>query len=142
MSERAYLLSIPIVMVMIALGCFYFYREMRQSSREARTWSTILNLSAAVDSEIEKGSLSSLLEKASSERGWYRLNDAEYDNLILDLKSYDLDPPSSWDKKGPLLDFWGNRFVVMIKVIDGGRDVKIMSKGRDGLLGTDDDIEK
>jgi hypothetical protein len=71
------------------------------------------------------------------------LDQIQYDKIIKELVSRgcNLDPPHGWDRNKPLLDPWGSRPIIWCKQLqDGQYAVEVTSKGKDGLLGTADDI--
>ena len=72
---------------------------------------------------------------------WYVLSDREYDQIIPRVSRHQLDVDPTWDPAKPLLDRWGNRYAIAVRVLRPGEaDVAVISKGPDGRLFTGDDV--
>lgn len=127
---------IGVVCVAVFLRC-----KAVPAMQEARAHSTVAAIAAAMATELS----GSLAEEEFSDVGseWRILDDAQYDRVISRLgRRYNLDPPKKgWIVGEALLDPWQNRFKVAVrKMGDNKYEVRVVSVGRDGELGTADDL--
>ncbi len=123
----------------IVLASAFVLDKTRKASRDALTIGSVKALHAALVSELREGNRDLEEVFRSAEAKWRVLSASDYDKTIaiLDKKKYPLDAAPS----RPLVDLWGNRFVISYrKLPDGNYDFIVVSNGRDGSYGTADDV--
>lgn len=128
------------LVILISLGITTFI----QQSKSSGSFGTVSAVSAALLSELRNGNI--VLEEIfqTSNQEWRFLAPSEYDRVITELhKSHNLDAPRGWQPSMPLLDLWGNRYEIGYRRLgDQVYEATVVSKGRDGILGTKDDLSR
>lgn len=140
MSRNQRNLLLVVLGVSICLGViFLVLKKCEKEGMRAHTIGTVLAINAALLSELEKGNSGLKEIFCSADEQWWSIAVPEYDKAIteLDDKSYDLDDGSA----RPLLDLWGSRLVIVYRKLPSGfYDFLVVSKGPDGIYGTEDDV--
>jgi hypothetical protein len=91
----------------------------------------------AIDSELHQNGNTKKFFTQNTEE-WTALTDNQYDELITELvKKYEI---GNWEGKPSQIYFdpWGHRFTICYRNM--GYDLRIVSKGVDGIYGTKDDL--
>jgi hypothetical protein len=138
--------------IMLSLICFFscvcillvylLFRMFDDACKQSASIGMISAIGASLAQELEEGNPIIRRTLGDISKG-LTLNSDQYDKVVKELvsKGHNLDPPSKWDINKPLFDPWGNRLVIWCKQLpDGQYMLKVTSKGKDGRLGTDDDI--
>jgi hypothetical protein len=138
MKNRRLLILLLGIFCLVAAALVYV--KCLESSRRSHVWSSTVAINAALVEELERGNpkLEEILSSASEQ--WEFLAAEQYDRVITELaKSHNLDPsPKSSE---PLIDRWGNRFEICYRKLPSQvYDFVVVSKGRDGIYGTEDDL--
>lgn len=143
MNKRI-LMFIFVIVVFLVVLAFFQVRGAIQSNKQANVYSTVLALNAAIATEIEKGNPDVVTFFSLATQQQRSLGSAEYDHLITILaKTHNLYAPKNKNPSTPLLDYWGNRYVLMVTKSPSGKyDVQVKSMGPDGILGTTDDVSR
>ena len=70
------------------------------------------------------------------------LSDNQFDEVISLINDKNkIDSMKGWQYPEPLTDSWGNRLIIQIFDYEGTEvDFDIISKGKDGILNTEDDL--
>jgi hypothetical protein len=118
-------------------GMVTLWNHFGLEAKRASARSTAAALLAAIAAESRMAGRIGELGKSSDKR----LTLTEFDELIRSLAAkYELDPPRNWRSGQPLVDPWGNRFVVSARRVDKVVQWSVCSGGEDGEPGTEDDI--
>jgi hypothetical protein len=138
---RVLVIALATAVTLVAAGAAVWSRaslEVRKTHED----SAVASLSAGVT--VYLADHPRVIEGLSGapEGKWYVLSDREYDQIIPRVRRvHQLDVDPKRDSTKPLLDGWGNRYVIAVRVLRTGEaDVVVFSKGPDGRLFTDDDL--
>lgn len=141
MMKKKYSLILIVVLVCFAVT-FQVSKKCLVASKRSLTFGTAAAINAALFTELDRdnATLKEILSYGGEE--WRFVNDDQYDKIVIELaKWHNLDAPKNWDSSGPFLDIWGNRFEIGYrKLPSNGYDFIIVSKGPDGIYGTNDDV--
>ncbi|MBU4247934.1 MAG: hypothetical protein KKG09_09315 [Verrucomicrobia bacterium] len=142
--KKPILMFIFVIIVFLLVFVFFAGRKTMQANKRTHVYSTVLALNAAIATEIEKGNPDVVTLFSLVTQQQRSLGSAEYDRLITILaKTHNFDAPKNKDPSMPLLDFWGNRYVLIVTKSSLGKYyVQVVSIGPDGIIGTTDDVSR
>jgi hypothetical protein len=111
-------------------------------ARDCATLGSCMSISAALSSEIRDDNPHVVFFFANATEERQFLTPEQCDELMEELaKEHDLDAPRGWEPSEPLVDLWGNRIEVGYRLLPDGRcGLTVLSRGRDGVLGTKHDV--
>ena len=141
--SRAHVLitTLAVAVILVATGVA-LWRHGSREARKAHEDSAAASISAGVTVYLTDHPRVIEGLRGSPEGKWYVLSDREYDQIIPRVSQvHQLDVDPKRDSTEPLLDGWGNRYVIAVRAPRPGEaDVAVFSKGPDGRLFTDDDL--
>ncbi len=135
------------MLLLTGLICFvtigYVVNNIFQDmNNKATIIGTISATHYALEAELDKRNPILLQFFANSDLEWKFLSDQQYDRVIIEIDTlYNIDPPKGWNSSQPLLDPWGNRYVIVYrKLPNQNYDCIVISEGPDKIYGNKDDI--
>jgi hypothetical protein len=132
---------IIILLFLTASVSFLIIRCLHAHKRN-KIYSTISSITAAIITENrnKNSTLKDIFSSSTKEEQF--LNSEEYDRVIFEIdRLHKLDIPKNQRSQFRLVDFWGNRYMIAYRELPNQElDVVVVSKGRDGIYGTADDI--
>ena len=137
---RKKIIFLALISILITIMLIVIKNYLEYYPKQYQTIGLVSSVAASLDEELRKEN-SPIHEIVGRGEGIKKFDSKEYDSTIIILsKSYSLDAPE-WNKKGPLLDVWGNRLVIFCsKSPEGHYKSYVVSKGKDGILKTNDDF--
>jgi hypothetical protein len=142
-NRRILLLCLPLLLG-ISGAAGWVARETLRAHRICTARATVVSIEAALAAQRETDfSAVASTPPGASSYPEATIPPSEADRIIARLaRTYTLDCPKSWDRGGPMLDPWGNRFVLYPCATPGQHASRqhAASLGPDGVWGTPDDI--
>ena len=131
-----------VLLLLIAAFVSFTIIKCLQDRKRAEIYSEIMSITTALVSELQKENATLREVFSFRTEEWQFLTAEEYDKVTFEIdRHHNIDVPKNRRPPSYLVDFWGNRYVIAYRELPNQiLDVIVVSKGRDGIYGTEDDI--